>query len=66
MNRNKLLARITRGAMQNVSFRYFVNLAEGFGFSLARVRGSHHVYVHADAKEILTSRMLTGRPSLIR
>lgn len=43
MNRRLLLARITR-SQSNVRFEDFVNLVEGFGFELTRVRGSHRVY----------------------
>lgn len=44
MNRRRLLARLTRGAVHNVDFQDMVNLIEGFGFSLVRVNGSHHIF----------------------
>jgi len=46
MNPRKLLQRIARGYVQNVSFPDFVGLVKAFGFTLARVRGSHHLFVH--------------------
>lgn len=30
-----------------------VNLVEGFGFRLDRMRGSHHLFVHPDVPEVL-------------
>ena len=44
MNRRRLLARLTRGAVRNVAFADMINLVEGFGFSLVRVSGSHHIF----------------------
>ena len=44
MNRRRLLARLTRGAVRNVAFADMMNLVEGFGFSLVRVSGSHHIF----------------------
>ena len=53
MNRRQLLRRITRGALHNVAFSDMVNLVEGFGFRLDRVRGSHHLFVHPEVTEVL-------------
>ena len=44
MNRRRLLARLSRGAVKNVDFLDMVDLVEGFGFRLLRVNGSHHIY----------------------
>lgn len=52
MNRKKLLMRLARGTMQNVSFDDMVNLIEGYGFRLARTTGSHHIFVHNDIPEL--------------
>ncbi len=43
---------MTRGALRNVAFSDMVDLVEGFGFRLARVSGSHHIFRHSvtDAK----------------
>ncbi len=38
---------------RNVSFDDLANLAEGFGFRLSRVRGSHHFFVHSAIPEVL-------------
>ena len=44
MNRRRLLARLARGAVDNVAFSDMTNLVEGFGFRLVRVNGSHHIF----------------------
>ena len=44
MNRRRLLARLVRGAVNNVAFSDMTNLVEGFGFRLVRVNGSHHIF----------------------
>jgi hypothetical protein len=46
MNRRRLLKRLQEGHLRNVRFADLVNLAEGFGFRLDRVRGSHHILRH--------------------
>jgi len=46
MNREKLLVRLKRGDVANVSFMDMKKLAEWFGFKLARTAGSHHIYRH--------------------
>lgn len=48
MNRRKLLKRLVQGQLQNTRFTDFRRLVEGFGFSLARISGSHHIFVHHD------------------
>ena len=47
MNRRRLLAKLTRGAVHNVDFLEMVNLIEGFGFRLVRINGSHHIFGRA-------------------
>ena len=44
MNRRRLLGRSARGAVHNVDFLDMVDLVEGFGFSLIRINGSHHIF----------------------
>ena len=52
MNRRRLLRRLLAGS-RNVAFADLLNLAEGFGFRLARMRGSHHILSHPDVPELL-------------
>jgi hypothetical protein len=61
MNRRKLLQRLTRHAVGNVSFHDLVNLAEGLGFRLARTSGSHHVFTHPQARELLNLQNVDGQ-----
>ena len=46
MNRRKLVRRLSQGAVSNVRYEDVVDLAEGFGFKLSRVKGSHHIFTH--------------------
>ena len=43
----RLLQRLASGALKNVAFSDMKSLAEGFGFRLDRVAGSHNIFVHA-------------------
>lgn len=60
MNRRHLLARLSRGHLQNLPFRELVVLAEAFGFQLVRVSGSHHVFSHSDVRELLNLQEVGG------
>jgi predicted RNA binding protein YcfA (HicA-like mRNA interferase family) len=68
MNRKKLLARLTRGQLRNVPFSDIVSLARGFGFDIARIRGSHHVFQHPRIPEMLNLQEVGGeaKPYQIR
>lgn len=59
MNRRRLLRRLLAGSL-NVSFSDLTNLAEGFGFQLARVRGSHHIFRHPHVSELLNLQDVGG------
>lgn len=68
MNRRRLLARLAGGAFNNVAFADFCSLAEGFGFELARVSGSHHILTHPALGELLSAQNAAGeaKPYQIR
>ena len=53
MDRRRLLQRLEQRHVHNVAFADFVNLAEGFGFRLKRIEGSHHFFTHASIPEVL-------------
>ncbi|MCL4262329.1 MAG: type II toxin-antitoxin system HicA family toxin [Anaerolineae bacterium] len=53
MNKQKLLEKILSGS-KNVRFNDFVRLVEAFGFELARVNGSHHIFEHPNVPEVLS------------
>jgi predicted RNA binding protein YcfA (HicA-like mRNA interferase family) len=50
----KLLEKLLSGSM-DIRFDEFVLLLERFGFVLDRTRGSHHMVVHPDVAELLSS-----------
>ena len=64
----QLLRRLNQGAVQNVSFSDMVNLIEGFGFALARVSGSHHIFKQPGIPEMLNLQEVNGeaKPYQIR
>ena len=46
MRRRRLLQRLSEGNVNNVRFRDFLGLVEGFGFEFERISGSHYIYSH--------------------
>ena len=58
--RRKILAKILAGS-RNVAFSDIVLLAEGFGFRLSRVSGSHHIFVHPRTTELLNLQNVKGQ-----
>ncbi len=58
--RRKILAKILAGS-RNVAFSDIVLLAEGFGFRLSRVSGSHHIFVHSRTTELLNLQNVNGQ-----
>ena len=61
MDPKRLLARIARGELANVSFSDMRRLVEAFGFELRRTSGSHHVFVHPDVLELLNLQEVRGQ-----
>ncbi len=45
----------------SLKFREICALAEGVGFRLDRIRGSHHVFVHYSPKTLLNLQKVKGR-----
>ena len=68
MNRKRLLRRLSEGALHNVAFEDMTNLVEGFGFRLARVSGSHHIFTHPAISELVNLQEVRGeaKPYQIR
>lgn len=68
MKRRILLQKLARGALRNVSFHDFRHLVEGFGFSLTRVNGSHHLFTHPEIPELVNLQDVQGeaKPYQIR
>lgn len=67
MNKRKLLKKALAGS-KNIRFGDMVVLVEAFGFRLARVSGSHHIFEHAGVPEIvnLQDRKGKAKPYQIR
>jgi hypothetical protein len=67
MKKEKLLRKILASA-ENVRFGDLVTLAEAYGFQLARVSGSHHIFKHFDKAELLNLQNYKGkaRPYQVR
>lgn len=61
MDRRKLLERLTQDSLQNVAFRDLARLAEGFGFTLTRKSGSHHIFSRASIPELLNLQDVAGQ-----
>jgi len=61
MNRRRLLRRLASGALQNVAFSDMKSLAEGFGFRLDRVTGSHHIFAHSEIPELVNLQEVRGQ-----
>jgi predicted RNA binding protein YcfA (HicA-like mRNA interferase family) len=60
MNKRKLLKKLLAGS-KNVQFREAVTLIEAFGFRLARVSGSHHIFEHPDVPELVNIQKVKGK-----
>jgi predicted RNA binding protein YcfA (HicA-like mRNA interferase family) len=60
MNKQKLLEKILSGS-KNVRFNDLVRLVEAFGFELARINGSHHIFEHPNVPEILNLQNSKGQ-----
>lgn len=62
MGNKKVLAKILAGT-KNVRFNEFDNLIKGFGFELARINGSHHIYNRHDIPELINIQNRKGQVS---
>jgi len=50
-----------RAGSRNVRIRDVTRLLEALGFSLARVSGSHHIFVHPIIQEIVNLQEVDGK-----
>jgi predicted RNA binding protein YcfA (HicA-like mRNA interferase family) len=60
MNKQKLLRRALAGS-QNIRLEEMVTLIEYFGFHLARIRGSHHIFEHPEVQELVNIQNWKGK-----
>ena len=56
----KLLQRLLTGS-KNVRFSDVQVVVEAFGFHLARISGSHHIYVHPDVPALINLQDVNGK-----
>ena len=56
----KVLKRILAGS-RDIRFDEMVALVEAFGFHLSRVRGSHHIFAHAQVPELVNLQNVDGK-----
>jgi len=56
----KLLRKLLNGQFKNVKFSELKQLLLAFGFTLERVNGSHHIFVHKDISEIVNIQNVKG------
>jgi predicted RNA binding protein YcfA (HicA-like mRNA interferase family) len=60
MKKSKLLQKALTSP-RNVRFKEMVALVEAFGFRLSRVKGSHHIFVHPDVRELINIQDVGGQ-----
>jgi predicted RNA binding protein YcfA (HicA-like mRNA interferase family) len=59
MNKRKLFKKVLSGS--NVRFGDMVTLIEAFGFQLARVNGSHHIFSNPFVSELINIQNRGGK-----
>lgn len=60
MKKQKLLQKILNNP-NNVRFLEVKSVVEAFGFKLSRISGSHHIFTHAEIKEIVNLQNVNGQ-----
>jgi predicted RNA binding protein YcfA (HicA-like mRNA interferase family) len=60
MNRKKVLQKILASS-KNIRFSDMVNLVQGFGFTLSRTDGSHHIFTRPDIPELVNLQNIKGQ-----
>jgi predicted RNA binding protein YcfA (HicA-like mRNA interferase family) len=60
MNRIKILQKILAGS-KNIRFSDMENLVRGFGFTLSRTDGSHHIFTRPDIPELVSLQNVKGQ-----
>ena len=60
MKKTKLLQKLLSGS-KNIRFSEAVACAEAFGFELARISSSHHIYIHPNVPELVNLQNVNGK-----
>ena len=58
--KQKILKQILSGS-KNINFNDIVTLVEAFGFTLSRVNGSHHIFIHPQIPELVNIQNAKGK-----
>jgi predicted RNA binding protein YcfA (HicA-like mRNA interferase family) len=58
--KQKLIQKLLSGS-RNVRFSDVQSAAEAFGFRLARVSGSHYIYIHPNIQELINLQNVSGK-----
>lgn len=60
MAKRRLLQKLLSGS-KNIRFSDAVACVKAFGFQLARINGSHHIFVHPDIPELVNLQNVKGQ-----
>jgi len=60
VDKRKLLLKLISGS-KNIRFTEAIAVAEGFGFKLDRISGSHHIFVHPSVPELINLQDVKGK-----
>lgn len=60
MKKQKLFKKLLFGT-KNIRFSELIECAESFGFKLARISGSHHIYMHPDVPKLVNLQDVKGK-----
>jgi len=52
---------LVEGSLNNVAFKDMVRLVEGFGFTLRRTSGSHHIFARDGVPELINLQDVRGQ-----
>jgi predicted RNA binding protein YcfA (HicA-like mRNA interferase family) len=58
--KRKLIQKLLSGT-RNIRFTDAQAAVEAFGFQLARISGSHHIYIHPDVPELINLQDVNGK-----
>lgn len=61
MSKKQKLLRQILNSQKNVSFQDLVILVKAFGFTLSRINGSHHIFVHPNILNLVNIQDVKGK-----
>ena len=61
MSKKQKLLRQILNSQKNVSFQDLVILVKAFGFTLSRISGSHHIFVHPNIPNLVNIQDVKGK-----